>query len=181
VILGGVLTSEAGWRWIFAINVPIGWALLAAVPVMVPSRQTGRTGQAERARQPGGGLDITGAALVTAGTGMAIYGLVNVGSHGWGDLATILPLAGAAGLWTAFALAEIMRSRPLLKVELLTRRPVLAGSFLMLAAPALMVGGFFIGSFSLQHTSHYSALEVGLCYLPVAVATSSARTPRARH
>src|SRR5215472_11005516 len=33
VILGGVLTSEAGWRWVFAINVPIGVALLLAIPL----------------------------------------------------------------------------------------------------------------------------------------------------
>ena len=34
VILGGVLTSEAGWRWVFAINVPIGIALLIAIPLV---------------------------------------------------------------------------------------------------------------------------------------------------
>jgi hypothetical protein len=48
---------------------------------------------------------------------------------------------------------------------------VLAGSFLMLTATALMVGGFFLGSFALQHGHHYSALHVGVAFLPVAVAT----------
>ena len=38
VILGGVLTSEAGWRWVFAVNVPIGAALLVAIPLAVPAR-----------------------------------------------------------------------------------------------------------------------------------------------
>src|SRR6478609_7010609 len=65
VVLGGLLTSEAGWRWVFAINVPIGLALLIAIPLVVPVRQ-----QAE-ARRPG--LDVPGAVLVTAGTGAAIY------------------------------------------------------------------------------------------------------------
>jgi MFS family permease len=37
VILGGVLTSEAGWRWVFTINVPIGATLLIAIPLTVPS------------------------------------------------------------------------------------------------------------------------------------------------
>ncbi len=37
VILGGVLTTEASWRWIFTINVPIGAALLIAVPLIVPA------------------------------------------------------------------------------------------------------------------------------------------------
>src|SRR5690349_13663098 len=61
VILGGVLTSEAGWRWVFAINVPIGIALLIAIPLVVPARQQ------PAATRPG--LDVPGAVLVTAGTG----------------------------------------------------------------------------------------------------------------
>jgi MFS family permease len=47
---------------------------------------------------------------------------------------------------------------------------VLAGCFLMLAATGLLVGGFFVGSFALQHAHGYSALDVGLVFLPVAVA-----------
>src|SRR5256884_198246 len=74
VVLGGVLTSEAGWRWVFTINVPIGAALLIAIPLAVPARPPSEP--AER------GLDVPGAALGTAGTPAALYRLVNVGSHG---------------------------------------------------------------------------------------------------
>jgi EmrB/QacA subfamily drug resistance transporter len=161
VILGGLLTSEAGWRWVFAINVPIGIALLAAIPLAVPARPPAA---AER------GLDIPGAVLVTAGTGAAIYGLINVGSHGWSAASTVLPLLLAAAIWTAFAMVERRARRPLLTVGLLTRRPVLAGSFLMLAATGLLVGGFFVGSFALQRVHHYTALHTGLAFLPIAVA-----------
>ncbi len=163
VILGGVLTSEAGWRWVFAINVPIGAALLIAIPLATPSRQ--RTEAVER------GLDIPGAALVTTGTAAAIYGLINVGSHGWAAASTVLPLVLAAAIWAAFAVLERRVRRPLLTIGLLRRRAVLAGSFLMLAATGLLVGGFFLGSFALQHAHGYSALHVGLVFLPVAVAT----------
>ena len=162
VILGGVLTSEAGWRWVFTVNVPIGAALLVAIPLAVPARP--RPGAAER------GLDVPGAVLVTAGTVAAIYGLINVGSHGWAAASTLLPLGLAAAIWTAFALLERRVRRPLLAVGLLRRRAVLAGSFLMLAATGLLVGGFFVGSFALQYAHGYSALDVGLVFLPVAVA-----------
>jgi EmrB/QacA subfamily drug resistance transporter len=161
VILGGVLTSEAGWRWVFAINVPIGAALLVAIPLVVPARP----GAAER------GLDVPGAVLVTAGTAAAIYGLINAGSHGWAAAPTVLPLVLAGAIWAVFALIERRTRRPLLAVGLLRRRAVLAGSFLMLAATGLLVGGFFLGSFALQHAHGYSALHVGLAFLPVAVAT----------
>ena len=162
VILGGVLTSEAGWRWVFAINVPIGVMLLAALPLVVPARPRPAGGQ---------GLDVPGAALVTAGTGAAIYGLINVGGHGWVAPSTVVPLALALLVWLAFGMLERRTRRPLLSVDLLGRRTVLAGSFLMLAATGLMVGGFFLASFTLQYAHHYSALRVGLAFLPIAVAT----------
>jgi EmrB/QacA subfamily drug resistance transporter len=163
VILGGVLTAEAGWRWVFAINVPIGVALLVAIPLAAPARHG--PGAAER------DLDTPGAVLVTAGTGAAIYGLINVGSHGWSAASTVLPLVLAAAIWAALAVLEHRVGRPLLSVGLLRRRAVLAGSFLMLAATGLLVGGFFVASFALQHAHHYSALHVGLAFLPVAIAT----------
>ena len=162
VILGGVLTSEAGWRWVFAINVPIGIALLVAIPLAVPARQQPRT--AER------GLDLPGAVLVTAGTGAAIYGLINAGSHGWAAASTVSPLVLAAVTWAVFAMVERRVRRPLLTIGLLGRRAVLAGSFLMLAATGLLVGGFFVGSFALQRAHNYSALQVGLAFLPIALA-----------
>jgi len=163
VVLGGLLTSEAGWRWVFAINVPIGLALLIAIPLVVPVRQ-----QAE-ARRPG--LDVPGAVLVTAGTGAAIYGLVNVGGHGWSAVSTVLPLVLAVVILAAFSVVERRTRQPLLTVALLGRRAVLAGSFLMLAATGLLVGGYFLGSFSLQRADGYSALHVGLAFLPTSVAT----------
>ena len=164
VILGGILTGEVGWRWVFAINLPIGVALLVVLPVIVPASTTaplvGKTT-----------LDLPGAVLVTAGTGAAIYGLTAAGTHGWHAASTILPLIGAACLWALFAMFERRTRRPLLRVDLLGRRPVLAGSFLMLVATGLLVGGFFLGSFTLQHARGYSALRVGLYFLPIAAAT----------
>src|SRR6516162_1285519 len=55
VILGGVLTSEAGWRWVFMINVPIGAALLVAIPLATPVHK--QAAPAERS------LDVPGAVL----------------------------------------------------------------------------------------------------------------------
>jgi EmrB/QacA subfamily drug resistance transporter len=164
VILGGLLTSTLGWRWIFTINIPIGLTVLLALQVLVSApRRPAR-------REP---VDVTGAVLVTAGTGAAIYGLVNAGSHGWTSPSTYLPLVAAVGFWAVFALVERSARAPLMSVGLLGRRPVAAGAFLMLAATGLMVGGFFLGSFALQRAHGYSALDVGLVFLPVAVAVAA--------
>ena len=164
VILGGVLTTEASWRWIFTINVPIGAVLLIAVPLIVPAGGTGSGRSGSR------GLDVPGGLLVTAGTGAAIYGLINAGTSGWTAPSTLGAFALAAAAWTLFTQVERRTASPLLAVGLLRRRPVAAGGFLMLIATGLLVGTFFLGSFSLQHADGYSALRVGLSFIPVAAA-----------
>jgi EmrB/QacA subfamily drug resistance transporter len=171
VILGGVLTSEASWRWIFAVNVPIGAALLVAVPLIVPAGRPGTGPAGTSGLDVPGGLDIPGGLLVTAGTGAAIYGLINAGTSGWTAPSTLGAFAVAVLAWAAFAGVERRAASPLLAVGLLRRRPVAAGGFLMLVATGLLVGTFFLGSFSLQHADGYSALRVGLSFIPVAVAT----------
>lgn len=162
VIVGGVLTSEVGWRWVFTINVPIGVALLIAIPLVARSR---RPSPDERS------LDVPGAIGVTATTAAAIYALVNAGSHGWSAPSTVLALVASVVAAATLAFVESRTPKPLLRLGLLTRRPSLAGSFLMLVATGLMGGGFFIGSFSLQHAHGYSPLRVGVAFLPLAVAT----------
>jgi EmrB/QacA subfamily drug resistance transporter len=161
VILGGVLTSEAGWRWIFYINVPIGIVLLAVLPALVP---------AHRPAPSGVRLDVAGAALVTGATGTLIYGLINVGSHGWSAPSTLLSFAGAAVLAGLLALVERAAPAPLLVVRMIGRKPVAAGAFLILIATALLIGGFFLGSFLLQREHGYSAMHVGVAFLPIAAA-----------
>jgi hypothetical protein len=122
-----------------------------------------------RVHQAVGGGDQPRLRQVAAAAAMPA--MINVGGHGWAAASTLLPLGLAGLIWTAFALLERRVRRPLLALGLLRRRAVLAGSFLMLAATGLLVGGFFLASFALQHAHGYSALHVGLVFLPVAVAT----------
>ncbi|WP_328874357.1 DHA2 family efflux MFS transporter permease subunit [Streptomyces sp. NBC_00287] len=161
VLIGGVLTDGPGWQWVFYVNVPIGLAVLATLPALVPAR----------APQPAR-LDIPGALLVTAGTASLIYGLVEAGDSGWGDSATLVPLAGAAVLYAGFAAVERAARAPLMDLGMFTRRPVLAGAFLMLVATALLIAYFFLGSVYLQHVRGFSPLRTGLLFLPMAVATA---------
>jgi EmrB/QacA subfamily drug resistance transporter len=162
VVAGGVLTSEVGWRWVFAINVPIGAVLLLAIPLL-----TGRAPAVPPVCRP---LDLPGAVLITAGTAAALYGLIDVGAHGWTAFTTVAPLVAAGLLWSAVPAVERRARDPLLRPHLLIRRPTAGGSAAMLVATALMIGGFFLGSFTLQNRDHYSALAVGVAFLPVAVA-----------
>src|SRR6266568_3020469 len=162
VVVGGVLTSIAGWPWVFFINVPIGLVVLATLPSLIP---------AIRPVAGGSRVDVAGALIVTAATGGAVYGLISAGSHGWLSSWALAPLGAAAAGYAVFAAIERRMRTPLMDVRILARRPVAAGAFLMLVATGLLVGAFFLGSFYLQEVRGYSALHTGLAFLPVAIAT----------
>ena len=161
VLLGGLLTAGPGWQWVFYVNVPIGAIVFVLLLRMLP---------ADRPAERRGRLDVPGALLVTAGTGTAIYALINAADRGWLSVATLGTLAGAIVLYGAFALVQRTVRWPLMDLRILTRRPVAAGTFLILVATALMIAIFFLGSFYLQHFEQYGALRTGLLFLPVALA-----------
>jgi MFS family permease len=161
VLIGGLLTAGPGWRWVFFINVPVGIALLAAIPAVMPPRHPDRA-----ARR----LDVLGAVTVTAATGSLIYGMINAGDGGWADLGTRLPIVAAIVLYGVFVVVERTVPTPLLHPSLLARRPVAAGAFLMLVAAGVLIADLFLGSQYLQHLRGLSALETGLFFLPPALA-----------
>ncbi|MFB7453172.1 DHA2 family efflux MFS transporter permease subunit [Streptomyces sp. NPDC056194] len=163
VLLGGALTSGPGWPWIFYVNVPTGLALLAVLPKLLPK---------DPAPTVTRHLDIPGALLVTTATGALVYGLVQAGDSGWTAPATLLPLVGAVVLYATFATVERRTRTPLMDLRMLTRRPVVAGSLLMLVATALLIAFFFLGSMRLQHVDGTDAFRTGLLFLPVALTTA---------
>src|SRR5215217_5367771 len=162
VLIGGLLTSGPGWRWVFFINVPVGMVLLAAVRAVVPLRR-----HPDRATQR---LDVLGAVTVTAATGSFIYGMINAGDEGWADLITLLAIATAIVLYGLFVVVERTVRTPLMRLNLLSRRPIAAGAFLMLIAAGVLIADLFLGSQYLQHLRGLSALETGLFFLPPALA-----------
>ncbi|MEY9893040.1 EmrB/QacA subfamily drug resistance transporter [Catenulispora sp. MAP5-51] len=162
VLVGGALTSGPGWRWVFFVNLPIGLAVLVLLPRLVPASAPARSLR---------GLDVPGALAATATAALLIYGLIHAGGSGWGTAATLLPLAGAVLAAVVLVLVERSAAHPLLRRELIRDRAVVAGAGVMFAATILLITGFFLLSWYLQHRAGYSALKTGVVYLPVAVAT----------
>ena len=161
LLIGGVITTELGWRWIFFINVPVGAVALALIPVLVAADDA-----ATKARP--GRLPAAAAAALTAGLVAIVYAIS--GPDGW-DSARALAAAGAGLLLlAAFALLDRRSADPMLAAALLRTRSLIAGSVLMAAITGLLSGTLFVTTFFIQQQLHASALRTGLEYLPFAVA-----------
>lgn len=162
VVLGGLLTAGPGWQWIFFINVPVGIAVGLGVARLVA---------AGAARQGLGSLDIPGAVAATATVGLLLFGLIGAGDAGWGSIATLGGLGLAIATGAVFVWLESAARLPLVRLGMLGRRALSGSLAVFLAASGLLGAGFFLNSLYLQRLIGLSALEVGLAFLPVALAT----------
>ena len=162
VLLGGALTAGPGWEWVFLINVPVG----VVVAILLARQLPALPAWGGDAR-----LDLVGALIVTASTGLLILGFIEAGDGGWTSPATAaMLLAGILGY--AVLAGWLRRTRhPLIDPALVTRRPVLAGTFVLFVGTGLMVAVFFLGTFYLQGSAGHGPLTTGLLFLPVAAAT----------
>ncbi len=163
VLLGGLITAGPGWPWVFFINVPVGLVVLVALVRTLPPLPP--------AAGPRHSLDVLGALLVTAATGSAIYSLTVAGEIGWTSRQTLIAAGVAVVLYLLFGWRMKAATSPLMNLDLLGRRSVGAGVFVILIATALMVAMFFLGTFYFQQSAGHGPLVTGLLFLPIALAT----------
>jgi EmrB/QacA subfamily drug resistance transporter len=172
LLLGGVITQAINWHWIFFVNLPIG-VLTAVLAVRLVKRDRG-IGLA-------GGADVLGAVLVTAALMLGVYTIVKTQSYGWTSARTLLMGAGALALLAGFILRESRTPNPLMPLRILRSRNVSGANLVQMLFIAGMFGMFFLGSLFMQRVLGYSALQIGLAFLPVALligAFSLGLTPR---
>jgi EmrB/QacA subfamily drug resistance transporter len=155
LLVGGLLTDVASWRWVFFINVPIGAAVALAAPRVLP-KSVGR----------GGHLDVPGAITVTTATTALVYGLIRAPSDGWADAITVACLVGAALLYAVFVLVETNSTSPLLPFRLFANRNRAAAYVVMLCTAAAIFAVFFFLTQILQNVFGYSPIVAGLAFLP---------------
>jgi EmrB/QacA subfamily drug resistance transporter len=170
-LIGGPLVDGPGWRWIFFINVPIGLAALALSPVLL---RESRGSLARRSYDPAGALTITGALV------LLVYAVVKAPDAGWGDVRTILPLAGSAVLLAAFALIESRHHAPLVPLRIFRSRTLASADAVTVLIGTVAVGMPFVLTLYAQQVLGYSALKFGVSSVVLAVgATTGAITGQA--
>ncbi|MFJ6676989.1 MFS transporter [Actinosynnema sp. NPDC091369] len=158
-VLGGIVVSSAGWRWVFLANVP-GCALALAAVAWAPT-----TWEAKQAHE----LDVIGVLLVIAGLGAVVYGFIAGGRQGFGGVVPAVFAAGAV-LIAAFLLWERRRAEPLVPLGLFRVRgfPVALG--LGVLQFVLMSGVMLIVTLKVQTALGGNAFQTGVVLLPMALA-----------
>ena len=160
LLLGGVLTQAISWHFIFVINLPIGvlvgWLALRLVdnPEGLGLKQ---------------GADFPGAALVTLSLMLGVFTILQITEWGWIDPRTIAGLLISLALLLAFLRRQGRIANPLMPLRLFRSRNVVGANSVQALLVAGMFGMFFLGALYLQKVLHYTALEVGLAFLPTTV------------
>lgn len=156
LLLGGVLTDYASWRWALFINAPIGAIVLLLTPrVLAESQGSGKK------------LDLPGAITVTAGMSTLVYGLTKAATDGWGSTTTIVTLAIAAALLIAFVLIESGSTHALMPFRIFADRNRTGAYLIMLFLAGAMFTTFYFLAQYQQNVHGWSPFHTGLGFLPM--------------
>ena len=160
VLLGGVLTSYFGWSWIFFVNVPVAAIAIALTPYLL------RESRADLAHRH---FDLAGAASVTSGLMLLVYGLTRATTDGWGSPVTLGLIGAAAALVAAFVAIESRSRSPLLPLRIFRLRALSAANVTMALVGAVTFSEFFVLTLYVQDVLHYSAVESGVAFVAFAL------------
>jgi EmrB/QacA subfamily drug resistance transporter len=161
LLLGGVLTQYASWRWCLLVNIPIALlALVLAIPLVPESRASGDTS-----------YDVPGAVVITLGLASLVYGFTEAAKpeKGW-DAGTTLAFIGAGlALIVIFVLIERRTKNPLLPLRIILDRNRGGAYLSSMLVGAGLFGAFLFLTLYLQNVLGYSPLRAGFASLPVTI------------
>jgi EmrB/QacA subfamily drug resistance transporter len=162
--IGGLLLDNAGWRWIFYVNLPIGIAALITGLRLLPGDD----------KEEAGPLDLTGLALVAAGLVGVTYGLAEVGQASFVSSQVLLPLAVGLLLVAAFVVRASRIAHPLLDVSLYKNKAFSAASLTTFSLGAALYGGMILMPLYFQTVRGEDPVSTGLLLAPQGVGSAIA-------
>lgn len=157
-LIGGFITDNLSWRWVFYVNIPFGLIAFAVIAAVIP--------KGERHERPS--IDFLGAALMTAATTMLVLVTTWGGNqYDWGSpvILGLSALTLVAGV--AFVLVELRTPEPIVPVRLFSN-----GAFRVSTTVSFILGLAMFGSLGflplfLQVVTGASATNSGLAMFPM--------------
>lgn len=159
-LVGGFLTDELSWRWVFYVNLPIGAAAFVVTGIVLKL-------QPKKAEHR---LDLAGSALlVTAIVSSLLATVWAAEQYGWGTPQTIGLYLLAVVALAAFIRQERRADEPVLPLRMFTRTGYTAASIVSLLAGAAMYGAIVYLPLFFQGVQGKAAANAGLLLLPLMV------------
>lgn len=155
-VIGGWLTQDFSWRYVFVINVPIAIVVLITLAREVPES---RDESADRR------IDVGGALLATAGLGLLVYGLIEMNGGHVSARALLAAAAGIAAL-AAFVVVERRVPDPMVRCDLFASRTFTVANIYTFFLYAALGGSLYFVPFVLINVHHYTPTAAGAALLP---------------
>jgi DHA2 family multidrug resistance protein len=158
--LGGWITDNYDWRWVFLINVPVGMALLFLIGVLVKTPN-------EAASAPRSGVDWGGFWLVAASLGCLQVALDRGQEYDWFASGMITTLCVVSAI--SFVLLiwwELQHPSPMVNLRLLARRNFAVSFFFMLMFGFMILGTTYLLPAFAQYVMGYQATQAGELLMP---------------
>jgi EmrB/QacA subfamily drug resistance transporter len=159
-LIGGILTEQINWSWIFFINVPVGIAgIIVSRLVITESRD-----ESEEQR-----LDLPGLLSSAIGLFGLTYALIEGNNYGWSSGRILASFAVAAVGLVSFVVLEHRQRVPMLDLSLFKNSTFSGANVTMLLVALAMFGVFFFNSLYLGQVLGYSPIQTGAAFLPLTV------------
>jgi DHA2 family methylenomycin A resistance protein-like MFS transporter len=160
-LLGGLLVTTVGWRWVFLINLPVGAACLA-----LTLRYVGAS-----PRHPDRSVDWPAQCAVVTAVALLTTALNEAGRRGWSDPVVLTAAGLSAVAVAAFAARERRARSPVLPLGLLRSRALSGAAAIGLLFNFAFYGMVFTASLDFQHQRGYGALSTGIALFPAVAMT----------
>src|SRR3954453_11113390 len=170
-VLGGVLTEQAGWPWVFLVNVPVGAAAVALAPMLVPESTAGG---------PKKGLQVAGGGKNNLALALLVFGFTRAQVDGLVSPAAIGGAGGGLVLLALFARIESRAADPLLPAALLRADGLVGANVVAAAVTGSTSPAMLLCVLELQGARGLSPQHTGALFAPfnLAVISGSLVGPR---
>jgi DHA2 family multidrug resistance protein len=158
-VIGGYLTDNFSWRWVFYINLPVGLASIIMTRLFIFDPPY--------IRRQSGGIDYWGMGLLAVGVGALQIVLDKGQEEDWfsSNWMTALGVVAVAGI-AIFIIHEIRTRDPVVHLRVFLVRTYSAGVFLMTVLGFVLYGSMLLVPLFLQTLLGYPALDAGIAMAP---------------
>ena len=157
-LLGGWITDNYSWRWVFYVNLPVGVAALTAAAVALPGHVSLHKHR----------IDYSGATLLVAAAVPLLLAFSWAGSeYAWSSWQIVSLFAFSAAMWLAFYLRELRAAEPVINPRLFQNSIFRVSALASMLQSAAMFGAIMFLPLFVQGVQGKSATNSGIILMPM--------------